>query len=61
MLLAVLAIYDFTFKRAASWRSRFPSYAAAAIPCLVYLYMRWQVLANPPHLYTPIVARVGPA
>jgi tetratricopeptide (TPR) repeat protein len=53
VLLAVLAIYDFTFKRAASWRSRFPSYAAAAIPCLVYLYMRWQVLANTPHLYTP--------
>ena len=49
VVLAVFAIYDFTFGRAATWRSRLPSYAAAAIPCLIYLYVRFQVLANAPH------------
>jgi tetratricopeptide (TPR) repeat protein len=53
VLLAVFACYDFAFGRAASWRSRIPSYAAAAIPCLVYLYVRSQVLPNAPHLDTP--------
>lgn len=53
VLLAVLAIYDVTFGRAASWRSRLPSYAAAAIPCLVYLYARSQALANATHMATP--------
>jgi tetratricopeptide (TPR) repeat protein len=53
VLLAVLAIYDVTFGRAASWRSRLPSYAAAAIPCLVYLYARSQPLANATHMATP--------
>ncbi len=53
VLLAVFAIYDFTFGRAATWRSRLPSYAAAAIPCLVYFYMRSQALAGLPHLATP--------
>ncbi|HUE02122.1 MAG TPA: hypothetical protein VMR62_21310 [Bryobacteraceae bacterium] len=53
VLLAVLAIYDVTFGRAASWRSRVPSYAAAAVPCLIYLYVRSQVLANAPHQATP--------
>jgi tetratricopeptide (TPR) repeat protein len=52
VMLAVFAIYDFTFGRAASWRSRIPSYAAAAIPCLVYLYVRSQVLANSSYLAT---------
>jgi tetratricopeptide (TPR) repeat protein len=46
VLVAVFAIYDLTFGRTASWRSRIPSYAAAAIPSLVYLYLRSQVLAN---------------
>ena len=53
VLLAVLAIYDVTFGRAAFWRSRLPSYAAVALPCLVYLYVRSQVLANVPHVATP--------
>ncbi|MGA2723683.1 MAG: hypothetical protein ABSG79_14895 [Bryobacteraceae bacterium] len=46
VLVAVFAIYDLTFGRTASWPSRIPSYAAAAIPGLVYLYVRFQVLAN---------------
>jgi tetratricopeptide (TPR) repeat protein len=53
VLLAVLAVYDVSFGRASSWRSRVPSYATAAIPCLVYLYVRSQVLANAPHMATP--------
>jgi tetratricopeptide (TPR) repeat protein len=53
VVVAVLAIYDFTFGRAASWRSRIPSYAAAAVPCLIYLYVRSQVLANAPYQATP--------
>ncbi|MFY9727328.1 MAG: hypothetical protein WAJ87_17660 [Bryobacteraceae bacterium] len=56
VLVAVLAIYDFTFGRAAAWRSRIPGYAAAAIPCLVYLYLRAQALAHAPHLATPFDA-----
>jgi tetratricopeptide (TPR) repeat protein len=55
VVVAVFAIYDLTFGRAASWRSRIPSYAAAAIPCLVYLYVRSQVLANASYLATPFV------
>jgi protein O-mannosyl-transferase len=46
VVAAVIAVYDFTFERAASWRSRIPSYAAVAVPCLVFLYMRAHVLAN---------------
>ncbi|HEY1220333.1 MAG TPA: glycosyltransferase family 39 protein, partial [Bryobacteraceae bacterium] len=46
VLVAILAIYDFTLGRSASWRSRVPSYAAAVVPCLVYLYMRSQVFAG---------------
>ena len=53
VVVAVFAIYDLTFGRAASWLSRIPSYAVAAIPCLVYLYMRTQVLANATYLATP--------
>ena len=44
--LAVIALYDFTFGRADSWRTRIPSYAAVAVPCLVFLYIRAHVLAN---------------
>ncbi|MGO4880610.1 MAG: glycosyltransferase family 39 protein [Bryobacteraceae bacterium] len=53
VLLAVLAIYDVTYGRAASWRSRIPSYAVAAVPCLVYLYVRSLVIANVPHMDSP--------
>jgi len=46
VVVAVFAVYDFTFGQAASWRSRIPSYCAAVIPCLVYLYLRSQVFAH---------------
>jgi protein O-mannosyl-transferase len=44
--VAVIALYDFTFGRADSWRSRIPSYAAVAVPCVAFLYIRARVLAN---------------
>ena len=53
VLLGVLAIYDCTFGRAKPWRSRMAGYAAAAVPCLVYLYVRSQVLAHAALLATP--------
>jgi len=59
VLLGVFAIYDFSFGREASWRSRLPSYAAAVIPCLVYLYLRARVLANAPQLVTPYYLDAG--
>jgi tetratricopeptide (TPR) repeat protein len=46
VVVAVIALYDFTFARAASWRSRIPGYAAVAFPCLIFLYVRARVLAN---------------
>jgi tetratricopeptide (TPR) repeat protein len=46
VVVAVVALYDFTFGRAAPLRSRIPSYAAVAVPCLVLLYLRAHVLAN---------------
>ena len=46
VVVAVVALYDFTFGRAASWRSRVPSYIAIAVPCLVFLGVRAQVLAH---------------
>lgn len=53
VLVAVLAIYDIAFAPAASWRSRLASYAAAAVPCLFYLVVRFGVLANAPHVTAP--------
>ena len=44
MVVAVIALYDFTFERGIAWRSRIPGYVAAAIPCLAYLLARAQVL-----------------
>jgi tetratricopeptide (TPR) repeat protein len=46
VVVGMVALYDFTFERAASRRSRVPGYAAVAAPCLVFLYVRAQVLAN---------------
>jgi protein O-mannosyl-transferase len=46
VVVGVIALYDFTFGRAASWRSRVPSYIAIAAPCLVFLYIRGHVLGN---------------
>jgi tetratricopeptide (TPR) repeat protein len=53
VVVAVFAIYDFAFVREVSWRSRVPNYAAAAIPCLVYLCARALVLASAAHTSTP--------
>lgn len=44
VVLAAIAIYDLTFGRTASWKARLPGYVAAAFPCLLYLYLRAQVL-----------------
>ena len=46
VVVAVIAIYDLTFGRAASWKARMPSYLAAVIPCLAFLYVRAQVLGG---------------
>ena len=48
MVLAVMAIYDLTFGRAASWKARVPSYVAVVVPCVVFLYMRANVLGGVP-------------
>jgi tetratricopeptide (TPR) repeat protein len=53
VVVAVIALYDFTFGRAGSWRSRYPSYLAVAVPCLVFLYVRAQVFANAPAVGFP--------
>ena len=44
VVVAVMAIYDLTFGRAASWKARAPSYLAALVPCLVFLYVRAHML-----------------
>ncbi len=46
VLLAVLPIYDFTAAPPAPWRRRLEGYAAAALPCLVFLWIRARVLEN---------------
>ena len=38
--VAVIALYDITWEREASWRLRLPSYIAASLPILVYLEVR---------------------
>ena len=46
VVVAVIGFYDFTFGRTGSWRSRFPSYVAVAVPILVFLYVRSRVFAG---------------
>lgn len=46
VVVSVIAIYDLTFGRAASWKARMPSYLAVVIPCLVFLYVRAPVLSG---------------
>ena len=53
VVAGAIVLYDLTFKRLASWRSRIPSYIAVAIPCLAYLAMRARVLAHNPYAETP--------
>ena len=46
VVVAVLAIYDFLYARGASWPRRLAGYGAALAPCVIYLYVRSQVLAG---------------
>src|SRR5260370_11179786 len=46
VVLAVMAIYDLTFGRGATWKARVPSYLAVSIPCVVFLYVRGPVLSG---------------
>ena len=55
VVVAAIALYDFTFVRAVSWQSRIPGYVAVAVPCLVYLYVRAHVIANAPYVPVPFV------
>jgi hypothetical protein len=45
VLLAAMAIYDFTFGKGAP-RARLPGYLAAALPAALYLYVRSRVVAG---------------
>jgi tetratricopeptide (TPR) repeat protein len=51
--VGVVALYDLTFVRGVSWRSRIPGYIAVAVPCLVFLYVRAQVIASAPFVLLP--------
>jgi tetratricopeptide (TPR) repeat protein len=53
--IGVLALYDFTYERAASWRSRIPAYIAVAIPCAVFLAVRARIIANAPYVAVSFV------
>ncbi len=53
VVLAVMAIYDLTFGRDATWKARVPSYAAVAIPCAVFFYLRAGVLGGAPGIEFP--------
>jgi tetratricopeptide (TPR) repeat protein len=53
VVVAVIAIYDLTFGRDASWKARMPSYAAVALPIAAYLYVRAAVLSGMPSVTFP--------
>jgi len=46
VVIAVFAVYDLAYRQPAPWPARVASYAAAAIPCLVYLHIRSWVIAS---------------
>ena len=46
VLLAAIAIFDFTFGRTTPWKARIAGYVAAAAPVAAYLVMRGHVLAH---------------
>jgi tetratricopeptide (TPR) repeat protein len=61
VLVAVLALHDLAFGVGTPWRMRVAGYAAAVLPCLIYLYARSKVLAHAfsapvPFTDNPIVA-----
>ena len=53
--VGVIALYDLTFVRGVSWRSRIPGYVAVAVPCLAFLYVRALVIANAPFVPLPFI------
>uniref|UniRef100_Q024D1 Uncharacterized protein n=1 Tax=Solibacter usitatus (strain Ellin6076) TaxID=234267 RepID=Q024D1_SOLUE len=53
VVVAVIAIWDLTFGRGASWRARMPSYAAVMVPIAAYLYVRAAVLSGMPSVTFP--------
>ena len=53
VVVAVIAIYDLTFGRDASWKARMPSYAAVVLPIAAYLYVRAAVLSGMPSVTFP--------
>ena len=48
VVVAVIVIYDFTFRRDLSWGRRAPGYAAVALPLLVYFFIRDDVMSKLP-------------
>ncbi len=53
VVVAVIAIWDLTFGRAASWKARMPSYAAVMLPIAFYLYVRAAALSGMPSVTFP--------
>jgi tetratricopeptide (TPR) repeat protein len=53
VVIGVIALYDLLFVQGLSWRLRIPGYVAAAVPCLVFLYVRAQVIASAPFVLLP--------
>jgi tetratricopeptide (TPR) repeat protein len=53
VVLAAMAIYDFTFWTAASWRDRVAGYLAVALPFLAFLCVREKVLGGLVFLHVP--------
>jgi hypothetical protein len=53
VLLAAMAMYDFTFRSGPGWRARVPGYVAAAAACLAFFSVRQRVLAALPATLFP--------
>jgi tetratricopeptide (TPR) repeat protein len=50
---AAMLTYDVAFARRSPWRARLANYAAAALPCLAFLFVRGLVLAKTPAALIP--------
>src|SRR4051794_9672203 len=48
VVIAVVVLWDVALEADGAWRLRGASYAAAALPCVLYLWARAQALANDP-------------
>ena len=51
--LGAMVLYDMAFGGRIAWRARMANYQAAALPCLVFLYVRGLVLAQTPAVVIP--------